>query len=161
MEEGRKHYRFEPFEPAPWLEEMARDFQGEVAGMGFTVAASVPESLPVLTGDREALTRAVHNLLDNAVKYSPNSKIVWLGASSNGEALFISVRDQGVGIPEEDKAHVFEKFYRGGELAQQVKGVGLGLNLVKHIVAAHSGAVDFESKEGEGSTFTIRLKAGS
>ncbi len=162
MEEGRKRYRFEPFEPAPWLRQIAEDFQEEVASAGFHLQATVPEDLPVLVGDREALTTAVHNLLDNSAKYSRDSKTVWLEASANGDGLTVTIRDRGVGISEQDKPHIFEKFYRGvGDLRQQVKGVGLGLNLVRHIVAAHGGTVDFESQEGEGSAFTLHLKAGT
>jgi signal transduction histidine kinase len=162
MEEGRKRYRLEPFEPAPWLRQLSGDFQEEVASAGFQVQATVPEDLPVLVGDREALTTAVHNLLDNAAKYSRNSKTLWLEASANGDGLSVTVRDRGVGISEQDKPHIFEKFYRGGgDLKQQVKGAGLGLNLVRHIVTAHGGSVDFESQEGQGSAFTVHLKAGT
>jgi two-component system sensor histidine kinase SenX3 len=84
---------------------------------------------------------------------------VTLRASADSEGLSISVRDEGVGIRKEDQPRIFEKFYRGGgEIARQVKGVGLGLNLVQHIVAAHGGSVRFDSKEGKGTTFAIRLK---
>jgi len=158
MEEGRKQYRFAPFEPSPWLQQVTDEFQTEVAPAGFSVESRIPEDLPALVGDPQALATAVHNLLDNAVKYSRDSKTVWLETSANGDALTISVRDRGVGIREQDRAHVFERFYRGGELRERVKGAGLGLNLVQHIVAAHGGVVDFSSKEGEGSTFTIHLK---
>ncbi len=161
MEEGRKQYRFGPFEPGPWLRRVVGDFQAEIAPAGLSLVARIPEDLPTLEGDPEALATAVHNLLDNAVKYScdsKNSKIVWLETSANGHDLTISVRDRGVGIREEDRARIFEKFYRGGELREQVKGAGLGLSLVQHIVAAHGGAVDFSSRQGEGSTFSIHLK---
>jgi signal transduction histidine kinase len=157
MEDGRKQYHFEPLEPAPWLRELAEDFQMEVAGQGFALEARIPKELPVVLADRSALATAVHNLLDNAVKYSRDSRIVWLEATADEKRLSISVRDQGVGIAERDQPRIFEKFYRGRELARSVKGVGLGLNLVQHIVAAHHGTIDFESKEGEGSTFRIRL----
>ena len=161
MEEGRKQYRFEPFEPTPWLRRIVEDFREEAASAGYSVQATVPESLPVLVGDREALTTAVHNLLDNAVKYSGDLKTVWLEASANGGGFSISICDRGAGIQENDKPHIFERFYRGGgEQKQRVKGAGLGLNLVKHIVTAHGGTVDFESQQGKGSTFTIRLKIG-
>ena len=161
IEEGRKKYDLEPFEPAPWLRERVAEFQAEVAGAGYTITASIPDGLPLLRGDQEALSTALHNLLDNAVKYSPDSKTVWLETAANGDRLSISVRDQGVGIRDEDKEHIFEKFYRGGELAPRVKGVGLGLILVKSIVTAHEGSVDFESRPGEGSTFTLHLRVGS
>jgi signal transduction histidine kinase len=160
IEDGRQQYRFEPVEPAKWLNEVAEDFQSQVAGRGFAVEAYIPKELPCIVADRETLTTAVHNLLDNAVKYSRDSNTVRLEARSNGDGLSISVCDCGVGIREEDRPRIFEKFYRGGgELSRQVKGVGLGLNLVQHIVAAHGGTIDVDSREGEGSTFTIHLKS--
>ena len=159
MEDGRKQYRFEPVEPSRWLQEVAEDFQGEVSGRGFAVEAHIPQELPAIVGDRETLTTAVHNLLDNAVKYSQDSHTVRLEASASDTSLSISVSDRGVGIRAEDRPRIFERFYRGGgDLARRVKGVGLGLNLVQHIVLAHGGTIDVDSKEGEGSTFTIRLK---
>lgn len=85
-----------------------------------------------------------------------------LEARTNGEGMSISVRDRGIGIAEQDRPRIFDKFYRGdSELSREVKGVGLGLNLVHHIVSAHGGTIDVESREGEGSTFTIRLKAAT
>ena len=158
MEDGRKEYQFAPFDPAPWLEQLTQEFQVEAAKQGFAVVADIPADLPTLNGDREALATAIHNLLDNAVKYSGDSKTVWLRVASDGHGVSISVRDKGAGIREDDKPHIFEKFYRGGgEQARQVKGAGLGLSLVKHIVTAHGGDVVFESRAGEGSTFTIRV----
>jgi signal transduction histidine kinase/tetratricopeptide (TPR) repeat protein len=162
MEDSRKRYCLEPFDPAPWLRHVVDDFQSEVAHAGFSLQARIPEDLPATVGDQEALRTAVHNLLDNAVKYSRESRTVCLEACANGDGLAIAVRDHGAGIREDDRPHIFEKFFRGGgELARQVKGAGLGLSLVKHIIAAHGGAVDFETKEGEGSTFTIHLKTGA
>lgn len=159
MEDGRKQFRFDRLETARWLREVTDVFQAEAAREGFRIEASIQEDLPAVAGDREALTTALHNLLDNAVKYSCESRTVWLEAGANGDCLSISVRDRGTGIRDEDKPRIFEKFYRGGgEMARQVKGVGLGLNLVKRIVTAHGGTVDFESKQGEGSKFTIRLR---
>src|SRR5262249_878724 len=119
----------------------------------------IPDELPSIVGDRQTLTTAVHNLLDNAVKYSGDSNVVKLRAGADACGLSISVRDEGVGIREEDQPRIFERFFRGGgDGAGRVKGVGLGLNLVQHIVAAHGGSVSFDSEEGKGTTFTIRLK---
>ncbi len=158
MEAGRQEYSFEPLEAGPWLEELVAAFRLEVAEKGYQVEASVPPGLPSLVADREALTLAVRNLLDNAVKYSPDSKSVWLEAEAARGGLSMRVCDHGVGIAPEEQRHVFEKFYRGrGELAKQVKGAGLGLSLVKHIVEAHGGSVKCASRPGEGSTFTIHL----
>ena len=161
MEEGRKQYRFEPLEPSGWLRELTDDFRAQVTATGFSIETAIPAELPAIVGDREALTTAVHNLLDNAVKYSSQAKSVQVEAETDRRVLRISVRDHGVGIRAEDRPRIFEKFYRGGgELARHVKGVGLGLNLVQHIVAAHGGTIDVQTAEGEGSTFTIHLNHG-
>jgi signal transduction histidine kinase len=109
--------------------------------------------------DRMALTSAVDNLLDNALKYSPPGAPVLCEAEADGGELTIRVRDRGYGIAAEDREHVFEKFYRGnGEISRQVKGAGVGLSLVRQIVEAHGGTVDFDSRVGEGTVFRIRLK---
>lgn len=158
MEEGRKEYRFEPLETGAWLRALVEEFQTESAQQGVLLVATLPERLPMVLADREALACGVHNLLDNAVKYSPECKTVWLEAEVTGSWLAIRVRDHGLGIAEEDQKHVFEKFYRGsGEAARHVKGAGLGLSLVKHIVSAHGGSVECQSRPGEGSTFSIHL----
>jgi len=162
MEEGRKQYRFEAVDSAGWLREVAGDFQAQVAPRGFAVETDIPSDLPPIVVDRENLATAVTNLLDNAVKYSAASRTVRLEAQAHAEGISIAVRDRGIGIGEEDRPRIFDKFYRGGgELSREVKGVGLGLNLVHHIVSAHGGTIDVESQQGEGSTFTIRLKAAT
>ena len=158
MEEGRKEYRFEPLDPSPWLRTLVADFVTEIAMHGTVVEADIPDGLPPISADKEALGSAVRNLLDNAVKYSPGSKIVWLDAGAEGGAVKISVRDKGVGISEHDQKRIFDRFYRAeGEISKRIKGAGLGLSLVKHVVTAHNGTVECRSKVGEGSIFTIRL----
>jgi two-component system sensor histidine kinase SenX3 len=130
----------------------------EVALNGVIVEANIPDGLPGILADGEALGSAVRNLLDNAVKYSPGQKIVWLDAEAEDGAIKISVRDRGVGISDVDRKRIFDRFYRAdGEISKRVKGAGLGLSLVKHIVTAHGGTVECASRVGQGSTFTIRL----
>jgi len=160
MEEGRKEYRFAPLDPSPWLRTLAADFVTEIAARGATVEADIQDGLPPISADKEALGSAVRNLLDNAMKYSSGSKTVWLDAGAEGDAVKISVRDQGVGISEYDQKRIFDRFYRvEGEISKRIKGVGLGLSLVKHVVTAHGGTVECRSRVGEGSIFTIRLPA--
>ena len=161
IDDGRTPYRLEPLDPTGWLRDVSEEFQGQVADAGFTIDANIPDALPPIVADRDALTTAVHNLLDNAVKYSRESRTVQIEATANGDGLTIAVRDRGAGIPDADRPRIFEKFYRGdGELTERVKGVGLGLSLVEHIVTAHGGTVNVEGREGTGTTFTIRLKTG-
>jgi signal transduction histidine kinase len=153
LEEGRKLYHFELLDVSEWLRDLVSNF-----GRG-NITISLPAKLPAVNGDRVALTSAVENLLDNAVKYSPSGSPVALEAETTGAELTIRVRDLGHGIAEEDRKHVFEKFYRGsGEISQKVKGAGVGLSLVRQIVEAHGGRVDFDSGLGKGSEFRIRLK---
>jgi len=160
MEEGRREYRFAPLDPSSWLRALAADFVTEIAANGAAVEADIQAGLPPIFADKEALGSAVRNLLDNAVKYSPGSKTVWLEAGAEGDVVKISVRDKGVGISEYDRKRIFDRFYRAeGEISKRIKGVGLGLCLVKHVVAAHGGAVECRSRIGEGSVFTIRLPA--
>ena len=160
MEEGRREYRFEPLDPSPWLGTLVADFMTEIAAHGTAVEADIQDGLPPISADKEALGSAVRNLLDNAVKYSPGSKTVWLDAGADGDAVKISVRDKGVGISENDRKHIFARFYRAeGEISKRIKGAGLGLSLVKHIVTAHGGTIECQSRVGEGSTFTLRIPA--
>ena len=158
LEEGRREYRFEPLDPTPWLRKLAADFGAEIAVNGAAVEADIPDGLPAMSADREALASAVRNLLDNAVKYSPGAKTVWLDAAADGGEIRIAIRDKGVGISDQDRKHIFDRFYRAdGEISKRIKGAGLGLSLVRYIVTAHGGTVECQSAVGEGSTFNIRL----
>jgi signal transduction histidine kinase len=160
MEERRKQYRFESFNTGPWLQDAIDAFRQQAASLGKQIDASVPPDPPRIVGDREALTRVVHNLLDNAAKYSPDQPTIWLRAAQEGDALVIIVRDAGVGIPRAEQERVFDRFFRGSTLEASVKGTGLGLAIVKHAVEAHGGRVTFESEAGQGSVFTVRLPCG-
>jgi len=151
MEDGRKQFHFDRLDVAEWLRELAAERTN--------VTLSIPPELPPIMGDRLALSSAVDNLLDNAVKYSPPGGPVVCEAEADGRELTIRVRDRGCGIATEDQDHVFEKFYRGnGDISRQVKGAGVGLSLVRQIVEAHGGTVDFDTRLGEGTVFRIRLK---
>jgi len=109
-------------------------------------------------GDREALTNAFWNLLDNAVKYSPDAADVWVDVTCSKGRLVIDVRDAGVGIPSAEQKQIFGKFVRGARAkAERIKGTGIGLAMVRHVVHGHGGEIHLESTEGQGSTFTLLL----
>ncbi len=102
--------------------------------------------------------RAVSNLIDNAIKYSPAGSQVWVEASGNSKGVTISVKDNGIGIPESDLPRIFERFYRVDKgRTRELGGTGLGLSIVKHILERHGGSVNVQSKLNSGSTFTITL----
>lgn len=112
-------------------------------------------ALPI---NRLLLEQAVVNLLDNAIKYSPESATVWLGIEQNGASISIIVRDDGPGISAEHLPRIFERFYRTDKArSRELGGTGLGLAIVKHVVQAHGGHVDVVSTVGEGSSFRIHL----
>ncbi len=111
-------------------------------------------------GDDELLVTALRNLIDNAIVYSPEHTRVVVSARPAGDSVEISVSDQGIGIPEESQERIFERFFRvDAARSRATGGTGLGLAIVKHVAAAHAGEVSVWSKEGSGSTFTLRLPA--
>ena len=112
----------------------------------------------MVKGNRLQLVSAVSNLIDNAVKYSNRGGIVRVGAEHVGESIEIRVADQGVGIPARDLDRIFERFYRVDRArSRDTGGTGLGLAIVRHIATNHGGDVSVRSREGEGSTFTLRI----
>ena len=122
---------------------------------------------PRLLGSWDAvrLERVLSNLVGNAIKYSPDGGPVAIELSSevDGQArgwAVIQVRDQGVGIPSQDRPHVFERFRRGGNVERHIAGTGIGLFGSRQIVEQHGGTIGVESEEGVGSTFTVRLPLG-
>jgi len=158
MEAGALEYRFEPICLAELVEEVVADFGQELAATRHRIELSADHNLPRMRVDREALTRALWNLLDNAVKYSPGRPAIWVDLAREGKRVAIRVRDQGLGIPAAEQKGVFKKFVRGSAAqASNVKGTGVGLAMVQHTVRAHGGEVRVESRPGEGSTFTILL----
>jgi signal transduction histidine kinase len=161
MEAGRRQYRFETVDAAELLRAVVAEFQEEVAARGYHLELTVNGGPHLVRADQEALGRAIWNLLDNAVKYSPECQTVWVEVDRAGEKLSIRVRDRGVGIPPTEQREIFKKFVRGStsEVAT-VKGTGIGLAMVDHIVRAHRGEVRLESRPGSGSTFTVLLPAG-
>jgi two-component system sensor histidine kinase SenX3 len=109
-------------------------------------------------GDPDLLMTAFRNLIDNAVRYSPEGTSVGVGLRSRDGLAQISVTDQGAGIPAEEQERIFERFYRvDAARSRQTGGTGLGLSIVKHVVSNHGGEVTVWSRSGQGSTFTVRL----
>jgi signal transduction histidine kinase len=159
IESGQKTYHFEQASVETVVADTLKTFEVMLEQNGFTISFDRPaQPLPRVVIDQEAIAQAFINLLDNAVKYSGESKEIDVTLARQNEFVTFSVRDHGVGIAREECEKVFEKFYRvGNSLIHDVKGSGLGLSIVKHIVEAHHGKVTVESEPGRGSTFSIHL----
>jgi two-component system sensor histidine kinase SenX3 len=131
----------------------------EAAGIPLQVAAEVPDV--TLRCDRRQVLSALTNLLDNAIKYSEAASPVELSAVVADGMVTVSVTDHGPGIPSRDLERIFERFYRVDRARSRVTGgTGLGLSIVRHVAQAHGGDVTVQSREGEGSTFRLRLALG-
>jgi len=158
IEGDRKKFDFEMADIGTLLQEIVSTIQDRVRHKGFVIQVEIVKPLPSIKVDRAAITQAINNLIDNAIKYSGEAKKVFVRAFTENQYLIIAVKDFGVGIKKDEIDKVFERFYRGGdELTRTVKGSGLGLTLVKQIVESHHGNVHVESEPGRGSTFSIRL----
>jgi signal transduction histidine kinase len=156
MEAGARPYRFEEVDAAQLAQRVAAEFETEIAaGRHIELCGNGGCRFQA---DPEALSVALRNLVDNALKYSPNHRTVWLEWGMEKSSVAIRVRDRGAGIAPAERKEIFRKFVRGTAAADgNVKGSGVGLAMVRHIVDAHHGQIQMESEVGEGSTFTVLL----
>jgi signal transduction histidine kinase len=161
MDSGQHTFDRKPVDLGHFLEGQVAEGQQRFGHQGFVVRCEIDSPLSAVAVDAGALAQALTNLIDNAIKYSGDSReVVVRGSTEDGMAV-IAVQDFGVGLDPKEGARVFERFYRGGdELTRSARGTGLGLTLVKQIVEGHGGSIVVESELGHGSTFTIRLPLG-
>lgn len=160
IQAGGSRYRLAPLDPRAVVEHVVEEFRRHQAGGSREISLIVPGPVPFVSADAEALGRALWNLLENAVKYSSPSNPVVVRLEPDGDRVVIRVIDHGVGIPEHERPFVFDDFYRGAAATNSaVKGTGIGLALVRHIVVAHGGFIALDSAVGVGSTFSIVLPA--
>lgn len=154
-EANKKVYHPVSLHPDTEVQEILRTYDFHLANKGFTYQYTGLPDLYV-RADREAFIETVINLIDNAMKYSADTKRIEITASRGGKMGLLSIRDFGVGIRREDQKHVFDKFYRvpSGNLAR-TRGTGLGLSLVKQLMVAQGGDITVVSEPGSGSTFTL------
>jgi signal transduction histidine kinase len=156
IEAGRKEYRFRPTDVGAVVGEVVESYRFPIEQQGFDLEVSIAEDLPEIVVDPEALSQALLNLVNNAIKYSGDQKHLGLDVRRENDRVVISVTDRGVGIPRAEQQKIFEKFYRVEDtLIHTTKGSGLGLALVKHIMDAHGGTVELTSVPGEGTTFRL------
>lgn len=156
LEKGRKSFAHEAIDLGHLVGEVVESFENLDLGQRLRVLPSAGTHDPIIAADRAAISQCLHNLIDNALKYSPRESVVTVTTSSTDEEVWVDVRDEGSGIPPFEQERIFEQFYRGKEIRmQKVGGAGLGLSLVKGIVEANGGRVTLETRVGVGSTFRL------
>jgi signal transduction histidine kinase len=161
---GKAGYDLRPTEIAPLLEQTLAGSETMLRDAGFTFDKAIDPELPFVVADAEALSKCVENLVSNAMKYSGENRWIRLRATYSARGVSpevrIGVEDKGMGISAADLPHVFEPFFRGQDAREgQIRGVGLGLYLVKRMMEAMGGGVSVSSKPTQGSVFTLHLAA--
>ncbi len=158
IEAGRKEYEFRPTDIGELVRNTLDSYRYQIEQQGFALEENIDESVPPVFVDREAIARALVNLVNNALKYSTEEKFLGVKLYRDNGQVKLEVADHGIGIARRDQAKIFEKFYRAGDpLVHNTKGSGLGLSLVRHISEAHGGDIVVESTPGKGSKFVLSL----
>ena len=158
IEAGRKEYEFRDTDIADLVRNTLDSYRYQIEQQGFELDEAIDTELPAVRIDREAIARALVNLVNNALKYSKDHKYIGVKLYRDNGSVKLEVADRGIGIARRDQAKIFEKFYRGGDpLVHNTKGSGLGLSLVRHITEAHGGEIEVESAPGAGSKFIMSL----
>jgi len=159
IESGRKSYRFEPVDLEEVVTETLETFTVRLRQRGFRLTYDGPDRpLPPVVIDAGAIAQSLSNLVDNAVKFSNGATEIVVSLERDNGSVKLSVQDWGVGIPRDEQEKIFERFHRVSTgLVHDVKGSGLGLSIVQHIVQAHGGKITVESRPGHGSVFTLHL----
>ena len=157
MESGTLRYEMEPMSIQEVVESIVEVHTSLQAS--HAIVLEIPDDVPKVLGDRDRVRQVLINLLTNATRYSPENTSITVGAEPHDESFVrIWVRDEGIGIPEEDQARVFSKFSMLPKPGWVKKGTGLGLFITKGIVDAHGGRIWIDSASGKGSTFSLTLK---
>jgi signal transduction histidine kinase len=159
---GQRGFALAPVAVPSLLREVVGASATLIEDANLRVDYDLPDGLPPVLGDEQALRRLVQNLLGNAIKYGESGGWIGIRARSSGREVTISVEDRGMGIEPEEQERIFEPFYRApGAIAAQIQGAGLGLSLVQRIVEAHGGRITVRSAPGSGSEFTVHLPSAS
>ncbi len=159
MESGKRAFHFKEFSLQDLVNDIIRAYQFHAQQKGFTFTVQLPETPLMVNADYDALSESVINLIDNGMKYSTDVKKITISAGVKQSFVFIAVEDAGIGIAAGEKKKIFEKFYRVSTgNVHTVKGSGIGLSIVDHVISAHGGKIEVESEPGKGSIFRLLLK---
>jgi len=140
------------------FEQFEAEYQQQAREEGVTLHFNLPPKMPVINGDRDKMSTAIHNLIGNALKYTPNGGRVDVNVEVDDQLLTVAVKDTGIGIDESDLERIFEKFYRANDDRMvNITGSGLGLALAREVIRLHGGDIEVHSQHNTGSTFTLTL----
>lgn len=158
IEAGKKVYKMEETNISYWLKQVITNYEKNNFENDINFHVQLAKNIQNLSIDKESLSQALFNLLDNAVKFSPGNKELVLTAETDDHSLIIKIKDKGIGIEKDETDNIFEKFYRGkNAIKYSLKGTGLGLALVKYTVEAHKGNISVGSEPGWSTVFTINI----
>jgi signal transduction histidine kinase len=157
LDAGRIDLAIDRFDPVELTKSVVDSAELHLPS-GIELRVDAPEDLPLVSGDPNQLRQVISNLVDNAIKYSPQGGDVELRLGRNGEFARIEVKDSGLGIPTDEHNRIFEKFYRlDPALTRGVNGTGLGLYISKELVERMNGRISVRSEPGRGSTFVVEV----
>ena len=158
LDNNRTKWEITTFDLTASLKHLCDIMQNDAHTHGHTLRFDCKGELPRITADKEKIEQVIVNLLSNAIKYTPDGGLILLRAYPSGDTVTVCVRDNGIGIPEEDIPRLFERFYRVEKARNSdTGGTGLGLAIAREIVEAHGGRISVRSKVGEGTEFTVEL----
>ncbi len=157
----QRQLEFDDIDLAALVRETVDAFQGGLAGRHFTFTFVQEGPAPALHADPAALEQVLANLLDNAVKYSADTRDVTVRVGWAGARAVVDVSDRGIGVPSGDRSHIFDTFYRGSGEAHHRRGFGLGLAIARDLVAAHGGQLELLQTSARGSTFRVSFPSAS
>ena len=158
IESGKMSMEFGPVDISPIVNRCINILDKAAKDKSISVILNIPGKLSKVTGDNNRLSQVILNLLDNAIKYTPEGRSITISAACKEGAVQVDVSDTGIGISEKDLPRIFERFYRVDKArSRELGGTGLGLSIVKHIVQAHNGQVWVRSTLGQGSTFSFTI----
>jgi two-component system phosphate regulon sensor histidine kinase PhoR len=157
IEGGRRNYKFTETDLNELVDQIIKNYSHHFKVKGMEYSVNTMKNLPLVKVDAEAVTDAMINLIDNAIKYGGENKRIEISTGISLRMVYIDLKDHGIGIDPKHHKLVFDKFYRvtSGNLAHKAKGTGIGLSIVKHIMEAHKGEVSLRSVPGEGSIFRL------
>ncbi|MCK5267753.1 MAG: HAMP domain-containing histidine kinase, partial [Spirochaetes bacterium] len=158
IEAGKKLYKMEKTDITTWLTKAITTYKKESIDSELNIHIQIGNNIPAIHIDKDAMEQAIFNLLDNAIKFSPGTMKAEVTLERNHNSVIIKIKDRGLGIEDDEKDKIFEKFYRGNRAVKySIKGTGLGLALVKYTVEAHNGHIEVKDEPGWSAIFMITL----